>query len=91
MSLKKSDIAKNISIDLGLSIVISKNFFDHFIGLVIKESKKKTVKISKFGSFQMKSTPQRVGRNPKTKEEYIITKREKLNFVTSNLIRSDIN
>ena len=91
MSFTKRDIAKNISSDTGFSIVISKRFLDDFIELVIKESKNKTVKISKFGSFKMKSTPKRIGRNPKTKKEYIISKREKLNFVASNLIRHDIN
>ena len=49
--------------------------FEFFVDLLKKNSKQKIVKVSNFGTFYTKNTPQRLGRNPKTKEEFIISKR----------------
>jgi nucleoid DNA-binding protein len=38
-----------------------------------------------------KNTPQRLGRNPITKEEFIISKRRKLYFKSSNKVKDLIN
>jgi integration host factor subunit alpha len=67
------------------------DLFEAFLNLVSSKSKSKVVKISNFGTFYCKNTPQRLGRNPKTKEEFIISKRSKLFFKPSNKIRSIIN
>ena len=61
------------------------------MNIVTLKSKSRIVKISNFGTFYTKYTPQRLGRNPKTKEEFIISKRLKLFFKPSNKIRSIIN
>ena len=91
MSFGKKDICINISSKALISRDSSKDFFDTFLNLVISKSKSKEIKISNFGTFYFKKTPQRIGRNPKTKEEFIITKRLKLFFRPSNKIRSIIN
>ena len=91
MSFGKKDICYNISSEAQISKDKSYKFFDQFIHLVSTKSKFKIVKISSFGSFYFKSTPQRLGRNPKTKEEFIISKRSKLFFKASNKIKSIIN
>ncbi len=71
----------------------SKLFLDKFIELIKREAfnNKKIVKLNNFGSFKLKSTPKRVGRNPKTKDSYIIEERNKLTFITSSKIRELIN
>jgi integration host factor subunit alpha len=61
------------------------------LNLLTSKSKSRIVKISNFGTFYTKNTPQRTGRNPKTKEEFVISKRLKLFFKPSNKIRSIIN
>jgi len=91
MSFGKKDICKNISSKALISNDNSKKFFINFLNLVTSKSKSKIVKISNFGTFYTKNTPQRLGRNPKTKEEFIISKRSKLFFKPSNKIRSIIN
>ena len=48
-------------------------------------------KLSSFGSFSFKNTPKRLGRNPKTKDSYIIPEINKLNFKPSNKIKEKIN
>jgi integration host factor subunit alpha len=91
MSFGKKDICINISSKALIPKDKSKDFFENFLNLVTSNSKSKIVKISNFGTFYTKNTPQRLGRNPKTKEEFVISKRSKLFFKPSNKIRSIIN
>ena len=91
MSFGKKDIILNISSKALISKDDSKKFFTNFLNLVASKSKSRIVKISNFGTFYTKNTPQRLGRNPKTKEEFVITKRSKLFLKPSNKIRSIIN
>ena len=91
MSCGRKDIILNISSKALISKDDSKKFFTNFLNLVASKSKSRIVKISNFGTFYTKNTPQRLGRNPKTKEEFIISKRSKLFFKPSNKIRSIIN
>ena len=91
MSFGKKDICNNISSKALISKDISKEFLTIFLNLVTLKSKSRIVKISNFGTFYTKNTPQRLGRNPKTKEEFVISKRSKLFFKPSNKIRSIIN
>ena len=91
MSLGKKDIIKNISSKAHISTPDSKNFFNTFIHLLKNESKTKEMKIAKFGNFYYQTTPQRFGRNPKTKEAFVITQRTKLVFRPSGLIKTTLN
>jgi nucleoid DNA-binding protein len=38
-----------------------------------------------------KVTPERIGRNPKTGKEYVISERVKLNFIVSNKVKEQLN
>ena len=91
MSLKKSDIAKNISSKAFISESISKELVSSFIDIIKSNSNEQDVKVASFGTFANKVTPQRIGRNPKTGEEHIITERVKLNFVVSNKVKEQLN
>ena len=91
MSFKKSDIAKNIALKLQISNQSAKQLLDKFIQVVVSASSKKQVKVSGFGTFIRKETPGRIGRNPKTGEEFEISKRIKLNLILSNKIKEKIN
>jgi integration host factor subunit alpha len=91
MSLGKKDIINNIFLKANISKKDSAEVLSFFIQLVRHKSKNSIVKIPNFGSFTVKSTPKRIGRNPKTKEEFIILKRSKLFFKSSNKIRGIIN
>ena len=91
MSLKKSDISKNISSKASISGSASKELVDSFIDIIKSKSNEQEVKVANFGTFTNKVTPQRIGRNPKTGEEHIITERIKLNFVVSNKIKEQLN
>ena len=91
MSFSKKDIAKNISSNTKLSETESKLLVDSFINILKTKSKMSSLKIASFGTFLTKKTPQRIGRNPKTKQEFIISERSKLKFSPSNKLRNLIN
>ena len=91
MSLKKSDIAKNITLKTSIKNSLSKDIVNCFIDIIKSESNSSDVKISNFGTFMNKVTPERMGRNPKTGEENVITERVKLNFIVSNKVKEQLN
>ena len=91
MSIKKSDIAKNITSKISIKNSLSKDIVDSFIEIIKSKSNSSDVKISNFGTFMNKVTPERMGRNPKTGEEHVITVRVKLNFIVSNKVKEQLN
>ena len=91
MSLKKSNIAKNISSKVSISGSASKELVDSFIDIIKSKSNEQDVKVANFGTFTNKVTPQRIGRNPKTGQEHLITERVKLNFIASNKVKDQLN
>ena len=90
MSLTKKDLAKNISNKLGLSQKDSLFFVQNFFKALIN-NKSKNININKFGTFSYKKTPKRIGRNPKTLEEFSIKSRQRLTFQPSYKIKQTIN
>lgn len=90
MSLRKKDIVKNLSSEAFFDNTTSKSFLESFLN-IIKENKEKTIKVSNFGTFYMHCSPERIGRNPITKKEYLISSRKKLTFKASSLLKSSIN
>lgn len=91
MSLRKKNIINNIKKNSSLSSVSASRVFESFLSLIKSQSKFKSIKISGFGTFSLKKTPKRAGRNPKTKESYIIPVLKKLNFKPSNKVKKHIN
>ena len=91
MSLRKIDISKKISSRAQISEKQSKDIIDKFINIIKHESVSNDIKITNFGTFINKVSPQRIGRNPKTGKEYIITERVKLNLIVSNRVKAQLN
>ena len=90
MGFGKKDIVKNIYSKALISSKSSTLVLETFLSF-IKHNKKHKIKISKFGTFYLHKTPARIGRNPKTKEEFKILTSEKLAFKASNKVKSILN
>ena len=90
MGFGKKDIVKNISSKALFTYKTSNLLLNAFLDL-IKENRRKKIKISKFGTYYLHKSPARIGRNPKTKEEFKIPASEKLAFKASNKIKSILN
>ena len=91
MNFIKTNIIKNISKQSLVSSSDATSILESFLLLIKDNAKLKSVKLSRFGSFNFKKTPKRLGRNPKTKDSYIIPSLNKLNFKPSNKIKENIN
>ena len=91
MAINKKNITQGLSKKFSISSVEASHILDFFVDNIKSEAILKKVKLSGFGSFSFKKTPKRVGRNPKTKESYIINERVKLNFKPSNKVKGIFN
>ena len=91
MSLTKKNIINKLKTDSSLSSNEASSLFKSLLSLIKSQSKSKSLKLSSFGTFSFKKTPKRVGRNPKTKDSYIIPETNKLNFKPSNKVKKKIN
>ena len=80
MSITKKDLAKKISKEIDIPFELSSNFVSSFFNIQKKIINHSNLKISKFGSYKLSLTPQRIGRNPKTLKEYVIPKKKKNKF-----------
>ena len=90
MSITKKVLARNISQKLGLSQKDSLFFVNSFFK-VLTDNKNTIINVNKFGTFSYKKSPERIGRNPKTLQEFIIKSRQKLIFKPSDRIKKTIN
>ena len=90
-SVTRFDIAKNLSSNTGFSKEFSKKLIDDLIEVLINNLINESVKKKNFGTFKIIKKKQRIGRNPKTKENYIIKERNSVSFITSKKLLKIIN
>ena len=88
---RKIDIIKNLNKKTGLSLNLSKKLINDLIDIIIFNIKKGDLNLKNIGSFKIIHKRERVGRNPKTKEEFIITQRNSISFSLSKKISDHIN
>lgn len=89
--ITKAIISKKLAEELNISLIEAKDITNTFINILAKSLKMNDVKLSKFGTFERKMSVKRVGRNPKTKECYIIAPRRRLFLKASNKIKKILN
>ena len=92
INLTKKDLVNLIYMQIGFSKKISENLIDDFFETIIGNlSKEKILKLSKFGTFSVRQKKSRVGRNPKTKIETVISERNVVLFKPSKDFKEFIN
>ncbi len=92
INLTKKDLVNILYMQIGFSKQISDTLIEEFFSLIyINLKKEKKLKIAKFGTFTIREKNSRVGRNPKTKEEKKISKRNVVLFKASNEFKEFIN
>tara|TARA_Y100001958_G_C21181159_1_gene510996 strand:- start:132 stop:446 length:315 start_codon:yes stop_codon:yes gene_type:complete len=92
INLTKKEIINSVFMQIGYSKKMSESILEDILSDIIKNLKKyKVVKISNFGTFQIRFKKSRVGRNPKTKEEKIIKERNVVLFKPSKDFKNFIN
>ena len=91
-NLTRETLCNKLYINLGFSKALLNNLisdtFNEIISGLIHGGE---VKISSFGTFKTINKKKRIGRNPKTRVEAIISARKVVVFRASNLLKKKIN
>ena len=91
-TITRADLSQAVYEQVGLSRNESSDLVETVLEEICKSLERgDMVKISSFGTFQVRSKNQRVGRNPKTGEEVPIMPRRVLTFRASNVLKDRIN
>ena len=81
MNLTKKHIGAVLKKELKLSVDISDSLVDEFFQVIkMTLRSQKNIKLSGFGSFETYITKERMGRNPKSMENYRIPSQNKVRF-----------
>ena len=92
VNLTKKEIVNSIYMQIGLSKRIIDIILEDILNIIVVNLKKnKKIKISNFGTFEVRYKRQREGRNPKTKEKFKIISRNTVKFKVSDLLKQKIN
>ena len=91
-TLTRADLTEAVFNAVGLSRNESSQMVEDILEEVCGAlSRGETVKLSSFGTFQVRQKSQRVGRNPKTGDEVPIAPRRVLVFRPSHVLKAQIN
>ena len=92
INLTKKDLVNSLYLQIGYSKKISENLLEDFFEIIFTSLKKnKKVKIAKFGTFTIREKKSRIGRNPKTKENKLISERNVVLIKPSKELKKEIN
>ena len=92
MTVTKADLKDTLFEEIGLNKRESREFVESFFGkicLLLEEGH--SIKLSGFGSFNLRDKSERLGRNPKTGEEVPISPRRVVTFKSGQKLKKNIN
>tara|TARA_B100001027_G_C15999643_1_gene212052 strand:- start:141 stop:440 length:300 start_codon:yes stop_codon:yes gene_type:complete len=91
-NISRDEIANAMKNEFGFNRKQCLDIVNDIVDIIIEglQSDKK-VKIHNFGTFKMNSKKSRVGRNPKTKQEYNISSRNVVTFKASKILLKFVN
>ncbi len=91
-TLTRANLAELIYSEVGISKTEASEIVDQFFEEIINDLVDgNSVKITSFGTFFVRHKKERIGRNPKTKEEAIIDARRVISFRASKELKKRIN
>ena len=90
-NFNKDNLYKLLSERTGFSELLSKKIINDLIKIIIKEIKKENFSLLNLGKFKVIVKKNRLGRNPKTKQTFIINQRKSISFIASKNFSKIIN
>ena len=90
-NLTKIDIVKELSKKTGYSLELSKILINNLLIVSISSIKKNKLNLKNIGTFRLINKSERIGRNPMTKENFVITSRKSISFISSKKLLSVVN
>ena len=92
MTVVKEDIIREVMTNISLDHKPAKQLVESILSNIKdKLASGDNVLISGFGEFRVKHKKARIGRNPKTKEEFEISERKVVTFHPSKVFRKEMN
>ena len=92
INLTKKDLINTVYMQIGFSKNISENLINDFLITITENLKiEKKLKLSKFGTFSIRTKKSRIGRNPKTKEIKTISDRDVVLFKAAKEFKDLVN
>lgn len=90
-TLTKADLVKNIHVKTGIPRKEITNVVGDLMDVITDELKQNNqVKISSFGTFSVRQKSERIGRNPKTKQQAVISARRVVSFRVSKQLKNKV-
>jgi len=91
VTFSRADVVEALTQEAGLARLQAASVLEQMLGILSDTLVRgDSIKISSFGSFQVRHKSKRVGRNPKTKEEVMISARKTLTFKPSQCLKMSI-
>ena len=91
-NISREEIAEAMKTEFGFNRKLCLDIVNDIIDIIIKGLQlDKKVKIHNFGTFKLNNKQSRIGRNPKTKEEFNIASRNVITFKASKILMKYIN
>ena len=87
----KNDISFILKKKLGYSNTLSKKLIDDLILTISENIINKQITLKNVGSFKILPKKERIGRNPKTNDVFIIKKRNSISFTVSKNLLKKLN
>tara|TARA_B100000989_G_scaffold190860_1_gene143757 strand:- start:499 stop:801 length:303 start_codon:yes stop_codon:yes gene_type:complete len=91
-NISRDEIAEALKSEFGFNRKLCLDIVSDIIEIIIDGLQNdKIVKIHNFGTFKLNNKRSRIGRNPKTKEEFNISSRNVITFKASKILLKYIN
>ena len=91
-NISRDEIAEAMKSEFGFNRKLCLDIVSDIIEIIIDGLQNdKIVKIHNFGTFKLNNKGSRIGRNPKTKEEFNISSRNVITFKASKILLKYIN
>jgi len=91
-NISRDEIAEAMKSEFGFNRKLCLDIISDIIEIIIDGLQNdKIVKIHNFGTFKLNNKRSRIGRNPKTKEEFNISSRNVITFKASKILLKYIN
>ena len=91
-TVTRAQLGEAVYQEIGLSRTESVELIESILKFMSESLERgETLKLSSFGSFSVRKKNKRIGRNPKTGEEVLISPRKVIVFRPSQVLKSRIN
>ena len=90
-NFKKIDLINIISRETGFSKNFSKKILNDLLDILRSNISNGDLNLKNFGTFRLLNKKERIGRNPKTKQKFLISARKSVSFYPSQKILKYLN